>query len=491
MSRRDGIAFYSSQRNLPLRRYSEPSSTCKISNTESFASKQKPFRRFSFSALENYCRKGDGRHGHRSGLQDIDLTPLGVRNQVDQVLQDNGFKDSEKLKVAQFRYYSNHVEKDIVNPLKDQAKRGSFAAIAAAAVCDKKNQKDSEISRTGSIRFDTGVRSSRSFQSIQKGPVRVSRGQHRFANRFANAWESTEYEPDNRYLVDNNSRHHSLSMADMDDHLIQKKSLWTGRCRRDSISKFRNRVMDALRPYTETDTEYWRRCRSLNCDEELSKFPKCKYRLREDGLIASELASATKVDIDDRNLEYGDDNDNNSPRNSFARPASAMATTNKADILSNLIKFRRKSSLLSDSDTNHKAAFHRSLSSYSDKTISLEVSDKSSSHDPSFQRSLSCQDSVTSEEEYRRPFFHPMKCISMSPQMPHISDTEAYLATRRAAMRGSTAGKRRWSQTTSEGFELIGSPSLHGAPRYKGRLMLLTARTVRFNDEFNEGEIQK
>ncbi|GFS15746.1 hypothetical protein ElyMa_001456300 [Elysia marginata] len=482
MARRDSIALYTSPKGLQWRRLSEPSSTNQVlKNNVTFDVRSrdvpKAFRRYSFSALEDY-RKGKRLDTvfHKSGtpLDRPDLTPLEIRNQVDQLLQKNGYKEREREKVSQLRRYSLNMDKDAVNLLGDGIRRNSFGAYvpaAATAVTNARNNgrivksKNQQLqARTGEDEPDEVFR----HDPLAYSPKRDTPAGSVRTNACENINQPTE---SNRLEVRKTQQDNEVDVIkmpeteDIDHHLDLKKSLWKGRCRRDSLAKFRNRVVDALRAYVETDTEYWRRCRSMSTDDGSTRHPKCKYRLRENGLIASELANFTKIDIDTsvNKLEHYESND--AWQNiSTDQPTSEAPAPDKAEVLHNLLKRRRKSSLFSEHDFDRKTLLQRSLSSFSDRNSQIGSPDLNFSQPFSFQKSFGRQQSRTEG----------------------LSGSEAYLAHQRAQlMRRSSLEKRRWSQTPSEGFELIGTTALHGTPGYKGRLMLLTARTVRFHDEFH------
>ncbi|RUS85726.1 hypothetical protein EGW08_006520 [Elysia chlorotica] len=473
MARRDSIALYTSSKGVQWRRFSEPFTSKTVGDDKVFAKydAETPtaFRRYSFSALEDY-RKGklpvkyhqDSVAFSSSG----NLTPSAIRGQVDQILESNGFTETERAKVSHLRRCSENIDQNVVNLLGDGVRRSSFGAGASSGTYSVdyqtvKNNKN-ETEKKGNTRRTGHTVMHDSVYNDQDRLVRT------------NAWENFKYPPSSaRSLIKDNQRkkqdddgneRKSSETKNIDEHLKLKRSLWNGKCRRDSLSKFRNRIVDDLRAHVETDTEYWRRCRSVNHDGETPKAPKCKYRLRENGLIASDLAYLTKIDIDTTANKLDSYGLYDSSKDHL-RSTPECTTSNKAEILRNLLKRRRKSSLFSEYDFDRKSLIQRSLSSFSDRNSRSDSPDFSPSQPLFYQRSISRQVSKTKDG----------------------LDSEAYLAYLRANLRKSSCEKRRWSQTPSEGFELIGSEALHGSPGYKGRLMLLTARTVRFNDEFISG----
>ncbi|KAK3796135.1 hypothetical protein RRG08_004349 [Elysia crispata] len=477
MARRGSIALYTSPKGVHWRRLSEPSTYKTVRDDEVFAAghagSPKAFRRYSFSALEDY-RKGklpDKVHEFSGTFSSpVNLSPLAIRGQVDQILEKNGFTETEKAKVTQLRRYSENIDKDVVNLLGDGVRRSSFGAGIATRAFSRNVPNTSKTIKSIKYKCEGNSSTLRCAVPPQHGwAVHTSTSD---APKLA--WVDSEYPPRSNpsSIKQNQGFNHdsewdkikTSKMEDLDEHLQLKRSLWKGRCRRDSLAKFRNRVVDALRSYIETDTEYWRRCRSINYDNEPSKVPMCKYRLRENGLIASELANSTKIDIEtsiNKSESYGlCDSWRNASKDEHTPETD---TPNKAEVLHNLLKRRRKSSLFSEYDSDRKTLVQRSLSSFSDRNSRGDSPDISLSQASLYQRSLSRQD-LKAED---------------------FSDSEAYLAYLRANLRRPSCEKRRWSQTPSDGFELIGSAALHGTPGYKGRLMLLTARTVRFHDDFN------
>ena len=479
MARRDSIAFHGSHNAQLWRRFSEPSATHRVSDHQivpgATGQTPKPYRRFSFSALDEYR---SGKHVQINGTSPnhSDLSAAGVRNQVDHVLAENGFKQAQNAKVTQLRRYSQSVDKDVVNPLGCGVRRGSFGAVAA-------DKGDHQTNKTKTSQNKPKLNKSRQSDpvgpSIPRNPVR------------RDAWvESVDYPSHTTQPEVKNpegdrpggyvDQAKTVSLEDLDDHLRLKKSLWSGRCRRDSLAKFRNRVVDALRFYPETDTEYWRRCRSIDTDHSSSMFPKCKYRLRENGLIASELANLSRVDIDDTGNRLKLFESSDSPRDSsVAQRSLGQAAPDNAEILRSLIKKRRRSSLFSEYESESKVSLHRSLSSFSDRNSCSESPELGPWPGFILERCSSLQETSVSNPQYMRSLSYPARSLSTSPTTRDRDPENS-----RARLRGSSTNRRRWSQTPSPGFELIGTAALHGTPGYKGRLMLLTARTVRFDDEF-------